>query len=75
MFYIHLPYMWDAPEAGRLELFLKILKTLEDENKKIFIHCIKNYRVSVFMHIYKKYVWGKKDTKFITPYGYKSNKV
>ena len=74
MIYIHIPITWKAPEVDRLELFLKILESLEKENKKIFIHCIKNYRASVFMHIYKKFVWGK-DTKFIAPAEYKPNKT
>jgi len=56
MIYIHIPITWKAPEIDRLELFLKILESLEKENKKVFIHCIKNYRASVFMHIYKKFV-------------------
>ena len=74
MIYIHIPITWKAPEVDRLHLFLKILESLEKENKKVFIHCIKNYRASVFMHIYKKYVW-KKGTKFIAPAKYKPNKT
>ena len=75
MIYIHIPITWKAPEVDRLELFLKLLESLEKENKKIFIHCIKNYRASVFMHIYKKFVWEKSNTKFIAPSKYKPNKT
>jgi len=75
MLYIHLPITWKAPELERLKLFLIILKTVESENKKIFIHCIKNHRVSVFMHLYKKFVWGIKNAKFIAPDDYTPNKA
>jgi len=75
MMYIHLPITWKNPEIDRLELFLRLLKSLERENKKILIHCIMNYRASVFMHLYKKYVWREKDPKFIAPKEYKPNKT
>jgi protein tyrosine phosphatase (PTP) superfamily phosphohydrolase (DUF442 family) len=75
MLYIHLPITWKNPEIDRLKLFLKLLESLERENKKILIHCIMNYRASVFMHLYKKYVWKEKHLKFIPPKEYKPNKV
>jgi len=75
MMYIHFPITWKDPEIDRLKLFLRLLESLERENKKIFIHCIMNYRASVFMHLYKKYVWRKKDPKFIVPKEYKLNEV
>jgi len=75
MMYIHLPITWKAPEIDRLKLFLKLLESLERENKKILIHCIMNYRASVFMYLYKKYVWREKELKFIAPKEYKPNKT
>ena len=75
MMYIHLPITWKSPELDRLELFLKLLETLEKENKKVFIHCIKNYRVSIFMHVYKKTVWKDKNTSFVSPMDYVPNKI
>ena len=74
MMYIHIPITWKYPEIERLKLFLKILKTLQDSNKKIFIHCIKNYRVSVFIYQYKKTILKQKNVKLITPKKFKSNK-
>jgi len=74
MLYFHLPITWKNPELDRLKLFLKLLEILEKENKKIFIHCIKNYRVSVFMHVYKKRVWKEKG-KLIAPEGYSPNQI
>jgi len=75
MTYIHIPITWGNPEIDRLKLFLKILKTLQKEKKKIFIHCIMNYRVSVFMYHYKKSVLKEKNVKFIAPKEFKPNKI
>jgi len=75
MMYIHLPITWKNPEIDRLKLFLKLLESLDREHKKTLIHCIMNYRVSVFMHVYKKYVWKEKNPKFIAPKEYKPNEV
>ena len=75
MMYIHIPITWKSPEKDRLELFLSLLETLEKNNKKVFIHCIKNYRVSVFIYIYKKIILKQEDVKLIAPKGYKPNKV
>ena len=51
MMYIHIPITWKNPEVDRVELFLRLLESLEKENKKVLIHCIMNYRASVFMHL------------------------
>ena len=74
MIYIHIPITWKKPEEDRLELFLRILETLQKENKKVFIHCIMNYRVSTFMYLYKKRISKKKDIKFIAPKEFKPAK-
>ena len=70
MTYIHIPVSWENPEKEKLEQFIGILKSLK--TKKIFIHCAKNYRVSMFMHIYKQIVL-KDDSKLILPDNYKIN--
>jgi len=74
MIYIHIPITWKHPEVERLKLFLKILKTLQDSNKKVFIHCIKNYRASVFIYQYKKTILKQKNIKLIAPKKFKPNK-
>ncbi len=75
MIYIHIPITWKNPELDRLLLFLKLLESLRKEDKKIFIHCIKNYRVSVFMYHYKKSVLKQKNVKLIAPKKFKPNKI
>ena len=74
MIYIHIPITWKAPEVDRVKLFLTLLERLEKENKKIFIHCIMNYRASVLMNLYKKFVW-KKEGELIAPTEYEPNEV
>ena len=74
MIYIHIPITWKNPELDRLELFLKILQALEKENKKVFIHCIMNYRASVFIYQYKKTILKEKNVQLVIPKEFKPNK-
>jgi protein tyrosine phosphatase (PTP) superfamily phosphohydrolase (DUF442 family) len=75
MIYYHIPITWEKPEIERLNLFLATLKMLQKQNKKVFIHCIKNYRVSVFIYIYKKHILKDKNSKLIAPKGYEPNEA
>ena len=75
MNYIHIPITWKKPEIKNLELFLSILKTLQQDNKKVFIHCIMNYRVSAFMYQYKKFVLKQKNVKLMSPEGFRPKKA
>lgn len=75
MIYIHIPISWDKPEIDRLKLFCNTLKVLQNTNKKVFIHCAKNYRVSVFMYHYKKIILKDKNTKLILPKRFKPNEI
>lgn len=50
MTYIHLPVPWEAPTGEHLKMFIGIMDTLAD--KKIFVHCQVNARVSAFMFKY-----------------------
>lgn len=73
--YIHIPITWKKPEINRLKTFLLLLKTLEEENKKVFIHCIMNHRVSAFIYQYKKSILNQEDVTLIAPKDFKPNKV
>jgi len=75
MVYIHIPISWANPQQDRMNLFLHILDAFIKQNKKVFIHCMKNYRVSVFIYRYKKDILKQKNVKFIAPKEYKPNKV
>lgn len=54
MIYIHLPVNFKNPKLNDLRYFIKILQVFE--NKKVWIHCAKNYRVTAFMYVYHKYI-------------------
>lgn len=75
MIYIHIPISWEKPEIDRLQLFCNTLKALQKENKKVFIHCAKNYRVSIFMYHYKKMILKDKNVNLILPKKFKPNKM
>ncbi|MGB5866481.1 MAG: protein tyrosine phosphatase family protein [Arcobacteraceae bacterium] len=75
MVYIHIPISWTKPQEDRMYLFFHILDAFIKQNKKVFIHCMKNYRVSVFIYRYKKDILKEKNVKLIAPKEYKPNKV
>ncbi|HEY43366.1 MAG TPA: phosphatase [Anaerolineae bacterium] len=51
MQYIHLPVVWERPTKFDLEQFFKAMEA--NQNKKVFIHCAANMRVSAFMALYR----------------------
>ena len=75
MVYIYIPISWTKPQKDRMHLFFHILDGFIKENKKVFVHCMKNYRVSVFMYLYKRDILKERNVKFIAPKGYKPTKV
>lgn len=75
MVYIHIPISWAKPQKDRMYLFFHILDGFIKENKKVFIHCMKNYRVSVFIYLYKRDILKERNATFIAPKGYKPTKV
>lgn len=54
MNYIHIPVEFLDPTVKNLKDFVEILSAFS--NKKVWVHCIMNYRVSAFMYVYHKYV-------------------
>ena len=51
MQYIHIPVIWDAPQLSDLEQFFAAME--QCQNKKVFVHCAANMRVSAFMALYR----------------------
>ena len=49
--YYHIPVAWDSPSIENLIKFIDIMNVCWA--KKIFIHCIANKRVSVFIFLYR----------------------
>ena len=50
MRYIHLPVTYASPQLDDYELLRDILRSVQE--RKVWLHCAKNYRVSAFMYIY-----------------------
>ncbi len=55
MNYFHIPVDFETPTLKNLNDFLHLLYSLRD--KKVWVHCMKNYRVSAFMYVYHKYIF------------------
>jgi protein tyrosine phosphatase (PTP) superfamily phosphohydrolase (DUF442 family) len=51
MEYVHIPVIWERPTAADLASFLHVMD--QNNGKKIFVHCVANMRVSVFMALYR----------------------
>ena len=51
MTYIPIPVVWQRPTLEDLSAFFAALDSLPD--RKLFIHCALNYRVSTFMYLYR----------------------
>ncbi len=50
MTYVHIPVDFKTPVLEDLEHFFEHME--QHKNKKIFIHCVMNWRVSAFMFLY-----------------------
>lgn len=51
MDYINIPVIWQDPTMENLHAFFDTMEA--NESKKIFVHCIANYRVSAFTMLYR----------------------
>jgi protein tyrosine phosphatase (PTP) superfamily phosphohydrolase (DUF442 family) len=51
MTYVHLPVPWEKPTAEHVARFFAMMEVFGD--KRIFVHCIMNMRVSVFVYLYR----------------------
>jgi protein tyrosine phosphatase (PTP) superfamily phosphohydrolase (DUF442 family) len=56
MTYLQIPVIWDRPTHEDLVQFLDAMKQYAD--KRIFVHCVANYRASTFMALYRFLVLG-----------------
>lgn len=52
MQYVHIPVIWENPTLEDVEQFFNVMKA--NVNKKIFVHCAANMRVSAFMYLYRR---------------------
>ena len=49
--YIHIPVMWANPTIEDITRFFSVMK--DSSNKRVFIHCAANKRVSAFIYLYR----------------------
>ena len=49
--YIHIPVIWEKPEIADFSQFESLMKANSD--KKVFVHCIANKRVSAFIYLFR----------------------
>ena len=59
MQYIHIPVIWENPMPENLKEFIQVMKTSTD--KKIYVHCAANKRVSAFIYLYRRLNEGVSD--------------
>ena len=50
--YIHIPVLWEAPTLENFQEFVNVMNANKD--RKIFVHCAANMRVSAFMYLYRQ---------------------
>ena len=51
MRYVHIPVGWTHPQRSDLERFFKVMEELPD--KRVFVHCAANKRVSAFIALHR----------------------
>lgn len=54
MNYVHIPVPFEAPNQQHLQQFFAVMQAFKD--KKVWVHCVMNYRVSAFMYLYLRQV-------------------
>jgi ribosomal-protein-alanine N-acetyltransferase len=57
--YVQIPVPWEQPELSQLRQFFAVMDALED--RKVWVHCAKNMRVSAFLYLYRRLCRGESD--------------
>ncbi|NOT85051.1 MAG: phosphotyrosine protein phosphatase [Methylococcaceae bacterium] len=50
--YFHIPIEWEVPQLEQAKMFFDVLNILR--GRKVWVHCVKNKRVSVFIYLYRR---------------------
>ena len=58
--YIQIPVIWTEPTLADFQAFVKIMAKYSD--RKVFVHCAANKRVSAFLYLYRQLVEGVDQT-------------
>jgi protein tyrosine phosphatase (PTP) superfamily phosphohydrolase (DUF442 family) len=51
MDYIHIPVEWEHPQLQDVQQFFSVMDA--NRERRIFVHCVMNYRVSAFVYLYR----------------------
>jgi protein tyrosine phosphatase (PTP) superfamily phosphohydrolase (DUF442 family) len=51
MHHIHIPVVWENPQPTDLDRFLSAME--QNKDKKVFVHCVLNMRVTAFVYLYR----------------------
>jgi protein tyrosine phosphatase (PTP) superfamily phosphohydrolase (DUF442 family) len=51
MTYVHIPIVWEEPTLYDFHKFCQVMQ--DNYQKKVFVHCVANMRVSAFMYLYR----------------------
>lgn len=60
MTYIQIPVSWKNPAPRDLELFFDVMEANKD--RKVYVHCFANMRVSAFVYLYRTLSLGEPET-------------
>ena len=52
MQYVHIPVVWEKPTIENVNEFFSVMEANSD--KKVFVHCAANMRVSAFIYLYQR---------------------
>jgi len=55
--YLQIPVLWEKPEQHQLQQFFGALSAFRD--RKVWVHCAKNMRVSAFIYLYRRLRLGE----------------
>ncbi|BAZ67872.1 MAG: protein tyrosine phosphatase family protein [Pelatocladus maniniholoensis HA4357-MV3] len=61
MEYVHIPVAWEKPTFENVKYFFQVMEA--NTNKKVFVHCAANKRVSAFMYLYRRLCKGINDAE------------
>ncbi len=56
MDYHNIPVVWESPLLSDFERFVPLMDSLAEQ--KVFLHCVANYRASMFTALYAEKRWG-----------------
>ena len=65
MNYFQIPIQWNSPRVEQFDVFAALLQSCQGQ--KVWIHCIKNMRVSAYMYLYRSLILKEAEEKALHP--------